>query len=97
MCTFYYDFVVKEIRFYDLQSRANKIVSKQINLQSHPVLIQNEKYLAYFEVEPWGKLPKAKLQVMSVDGWVKREIVNPKRGESPYYINQRVSDTLWGK
>jgi len=92
---FYYDFVAKEIRIYDIRAKISKTISRETWVLSHPALSNNGKYLAFHEGVITGPSLKIRLYVMSVDGWNKREIFNSDVPLSSY--NRSVSELLWGK
>jgi hypothetical protein len=90
---YYYDFLFKEIHYYDITTNVDEVIVKKTWVLSHPVLSENGNYLAFHELKVLGEVAEVNLQIMTVDGLTKRTIYNSKVPLS--YYNKRVGDIWW--
>ncbi len=94
---FFFDHIRQQLKLYDAEKQEKIIVIKdKVRMITHPALSPDKKSLAFYEIIAFG--PDGNfgggLQVMSVDGWVKRWIQLP---ETPVFNKYGVGNIRWSK
>ncbi len=94
---FFFDNIRQQLKLYDAEKQEKIIVIKdKVRMITHPALSPDKKALAFYEIIAFG--PDGNfgggLQVMSVDGWVKRWIQLP---ETPVFNKYGVGNIRLSK